>query len=70
MFDRRLYSGTSLIKNTPLLGPYSGTVPRVIRWSERGELFLMSEVPLQGCSRRGKSSGWGLATRSVRSFSF
>ena len=24
------YRGTSLIRNSPLLGPYSGTVPRVL----------------------------------------
>ena len=27
------YRGDSLIKNTPLLGPYSRTIPRVLRWS-------------------------------------
>jgi hypothetical protein len=27
------YRGTSLIRNTPLLGPYSRTLPRVIWWS-------------------------------------
>ena len=25
--------GTSLIRNTPLLGPYSRTIPRVLWWS-------------------------------------
>ena len=38
------YRGTSLIRNTPLLGPYSRT--RVLWWSKGGGLFLMSEVPL------------------------
>jgi len=42
------YRGTSLIRNTPLLEPYSRTIPRVIWWSWGGGLFLMSEVPLQG----------------------
>ena len=27
------YRGTSLIINTPLLGPYSRTIPRVLWWS-------------------------------------
>ena len=27
------YRGTSLLRNTPLLGPYSRTMPRVIWWS-------------------------------------
>ena len=27
------YRGTSLIRNTPRLGPYSRTIPRVIWWS-------------------------------------
>ena len=30
---RAPYRGTSLISNTPLLGPCSGTIPRVIWWS-------------------------------------
>ena len=38
------YRGTSLIRNTPLLEPYSRTIPRVVWWSWR--LFLTSEVPL------------------------
>ena len=44
--------GSSLIRNTPLLGPYSRTIPRVLRWSWGGGLFLMSEVPLWSCSGR------------------
>jgi len=27
------YRGTSLISNTPLLGPYGRTIPRVLWWS-------------------------------------
>jgi len=30
---RASYRGTSLIRNTPLVGPYSRTIPRVIWWS-------------------------------------
>ena len=28
-----LYRGIALIRNTPLLGPYGRTIPRVIWWS-------------------------------------
>ena len=42
----RRYRGTSFIRNTPLLGQYSRTIPRVLRWSYGGWLFLISEVPL------------------------
>ena len=38
--------GTSLMRNTPLLGPYSRTMPEVIWWSYGGGLFLVSEAPL------------------------
>ena len=34
--DLPLYRSTSLIRNTPLLGPYSRTMPRVLWWSEGG----------------------------------
>jgi hypothetical protein len=55
------YGGTSLMRNTPLLGPYSRTIPRVLWWSQVEGLFLMSEVPLYGgtfktCSDRNGSS--------------
>ena len=30
------YRGTSLIRNTPLLGPYSRTIPGVLWWSWGG----------------------------------
>ena len=40
------YRGTSLIRNTPLPELYSRTIPRVLRWSWGGGLFLMSEVLL------------------------
>ena len=38
------YRGTSLVNNTPLLGPYSRTIPRVLWWSHRGGLFIVDEV--------------------------
>ena len=44
--DQHSYRGTSLIKNHPLLGPYSRPMPRTLRWSYGGGLFFMSEVPL------------------------
>ena len=50
----RAYRGTSLIRNSPPLGPYSMPVPRALWWSQGGMLFLMSEVPL-----------WGAHTESV-----
>ena len=40
------YRGTSLIRNSAPLGPYSGTMPRALWWPWGGGLFLMSEVPL------------------------
>ena len=50
------YRGISLIRNRPPLGPYSRNMPRAIRWSKGGGLFLLSEVPLYlaglvACSR-------------------
>ena len=41
------YRGTSLMRNSAPLGPYSRTMRRALWWSEGGVLFLMSEVPLQ-----------------------
>ena len=41
-----LYRGTSLIRNNPLLGPYSRSMSRAIWWPWGGGVFLMSEVPL------------------------
>ena len=43
---RIVYRGTQLIRNTPLLGPYSRHMPRALWWCLGGGLFLMSEVPL------------------------
>ena len=42
---------TSLIRNTPLIGTYSRTIPRVLWWSLGGDLFIMSEVPLYSLDR-------------------
>ena len=53
------YRGTSLIRNTSLLGPYSRTIPRLSWWSWGGGLFLMSEVPLYGKSTRGTKVSLG-----------
>jgi len=40
------YRGTSLIRNTPILGLYSRIKPRVLWWSQGRGWFLMSEAPL------------------------
>ena len=40
------YTGISLVRNCNPLGPYSRTIPRVLRGSQGGMRFLMSEVPL------------------------
>ena len=40
------YRGTSLIRNSAPLGPYSRIMPRTLGWSWGGGLFLMSEAPL------------------------
>ena len=36
--------GTSLVRNCKLLGPYSRTVPRALRWFKGGGSLLMSEA--------------------------
>ena len=41
------HRGTSLTRNTSLLGPYCRTIHRVLWWSWGGHMFLRSEVPLQ-----------------------
>jgi len=40
------YRGTSRIRNSAPLGPYSRSMSRALWWSLGGWLFLMSEVPL------------------------
>ena len=43
--DIKYSRGTSLIRNSVLLGPYSRPMPRTV-WSSRGEGVLVGEVPL------------------------
>ena len=38
--------GTSLIRNRPILGPYTRLALVGLRWSEGGRRFLTSEVPV------------------------
>ena len=40
------YRGISLITNDPPVGPFSGPMPRTLRWSQGRKLFLRSEEPL------------------------
>ena len=40
------YRSTSLIRKTPLLGPCSRTIPRILWRSQEEGLFLITEVPL------------------------
>ena len=40
------YRGTSLIRTSAPLGPYSRTISRAIWWSWGKGLLLMSEIPL------------------------
>ena len=40
------YKGTSLIRNSAFLVPYSRNMPRALWWSLGGGAFLMGEVPL------------------------
>jgi len=45
------YRGTSLIRNTPLLGPYSRTIPRVLWWCQGGEAVSYERgAPVPGWS--------------------
>ena len=44
--QRKPYRGTSPIRNSAPLGPYSRTIPRTLWKPWGGGLFLMSEVPL------------------------
>ena len=48
-----MYRGTSLIRNSPLLEPYSRTVPRALWWPQGVVLFLMSEVLLYPSPQNG-----------------
>ena len=56
------YRGTSLIRNSALVGPFSRIMPRGLRWSQRGGLFLKRKVPLYLQHIRQNlavSSSWG-----------
>ena len=49
------YRGTSLIRNSALLGPYGRTMHRALRWVLEGGRFRMSEVTLYSRQyRRGR----------------
>ena len=41
-----VYRGTSLIRNSLLVEPYSRTMSRALWWPQEGRVFLMSEIPL------------------------
>ena len=58
------YRGTSLIRNTPLLRPYSRNMPRALWRPYGGGLFLMSEVLLYTWPVL-KLSRWKLTTPPV-----
>jgi hypothetical protein len=40
------YRGTSLVRNSSPLGPYTRPMPRALWWSQGGGHVFMSEVPL------------------------
>jgi hypothetical protein len=42
------YRGASLVRNTPLQGPYCRTIPRVLGWSQGRGLFLSARSPCTG----------------------
>ena len=44
------YRGTSLIKNCPLLGPYSRPVPRALWWSWGGVAISYESGTPAGCA--------------------
>ena len=72
--ERCCYRGTSLIRNSPPLGPYRGPysrpMPRALWWSEGGWRFLMSEVPLYHVVLRGVVLPPALASRKAVFFFF
>ena len=39
------YRGTSLIRNSLPIGPYSRSVPRALRWSLAGGSFVWARYP-------------------------
>jgi len=56
------YRGSSPMRNSAPLGPYSRTMPTALWWPLGGGLFLMSEVPLYskvyGLSTSGLFKKW------------
>jgi len=48
------YRGTSLIRNTPLLGPYSRTIPRVLGWFWGGGAVSYERGTPVGITFRGE----------------
>jgi len=56
--------GTSLIRNTPLLGPYSRTIPRVLWWSlGGGGSFLWARYPCREEEDHASSSAVSTAAQ-------
>ena len=45
----RVYRGTSLIRKRAPLGPYSGTMQRALRWSQRGGAVSFERGTPVGC---------------------
>jgi len=69
---KSLYRGTSLTRNRPHPGPYSRTMPRVLRWSWAGGGRVMSEVTLYcedvargGCAFLGGAPSGSCATKPL-----
>ena len=60
------YRGTLLMRNTPLLGPYSRTTSRVHVGPRGGGLFLMREVLLQRVRHSPSPSAAAGAPRKQR----
>jgi len=57
------YRGTSLIRKSAPLGPYSRSIPRALWWSWGGGGGLLSEVPLHGACMRVKARFWPWLSR-------
>ena len=60
--DCQEHRGTSRIRNSAPLGPYSRTLHRALKWPLGGGLFLMSEVPLYRCVIFKKNPGMDCVT--------
>ena len=59
------YRGTSLIRNSAPVGPYSRTIPRALWWSQGVEPFLMSEAPLYSRLSLASTLRWSWGDVSV-----